>query len=1333
MRKIGCGVVLSVLVMAGLVRGADLEARFQSPPDEARPWVYWFWMNGNVTEEGITADLEAMHDVGIGGALIMGVGLRTPHGPADFNSPLWRDLYAHAADEAQRLGMHLTLHQCDGWATAGGKWIDPERSIKMFVSTTKEVTGPVDAPIQLEHPEVRENFYEEVATLAVPVSAESVANPVRATAHGEPAPALIDGDPMTGVPVGRYELVLDAPQRIRSVVMRMPKARFHLGPDVRTTVEVSVDGQRFGPVAEFVINASHHHGPRTTLTVSFPERRARFVRIRPERTMPNEIGEIEVSAEPRVHLWEVKAGFAREREHGGETAWIDAAPFPSYELPAGRVADTDEVLDLTDRLEEDGTLNWTVPEGRWRIVRFGMTSTGKHVAPGTHAGRGLEADKMSGEAIRHHFNAFAREMIEEHNTAPGEPIYSVHTDSWESGLHTWSSHFREEFETRRGYEMTPWLPVLATGTVIGSPEESERFLWDVRRTMADLIRDNFYGQMRELCHASGVQFQSEAAGRQMFMYDPLEYASKTDIYVGEFWTMDAVRVDCRIAGSAAHTYNRPLAAAESFTSGHGGFAYDMFDVKPLGDRAFCEGINRYIIHRYCMQPFNNVEPGMTFGPYGINFERTQTWWNNGAKAWCDYVRRCQAMLQSGRFVADVIHYIGHDAPNFLGHREDLWSPVPAGYDFDGCNLEILRQLTVAEDGNLVLPHGMRYRVLLLPNRAHMTLEAVREVERLVRAGAVAVGPKPVRTPGLQDYRRRDAALREIADRVWGGVEGETVQEHRYGRGRVIFGPSLEEVLNAMAPPDFDYTVKDADTTVHYIHRREGDADFYFVANANRGAAIDAALRFRVSGRAPELWDPATGTITRPAVYREAGGVTELPVHLDPAGSVFVVFRRPAQADRLVAVTRDGASCFPFEERHETETPLATDANNADVTDTFTMAGWVEPESTIPLPDESARSMVLSGMNYVVYAAPGHEVYGEDHLGAGISVGSNGAVVLAHGHRMIAPLLAYEGDLRGWHHLAVVFREGVPELYVDGARVATGRVSPRTVHPSTGVEHPRRVPVFAGKVAGLRQRAASLTAEAIRTLAEDTAPPEAAFGGIPLQLVRSDDGVIATGGRPGAYTARTSRGETHTWTVDPVDSSKIEGPWSLSFPPDKGAPSSAQFAELHSWTESDEPGVKYFSGTATYKKTFQADPRLAGSDRVWLDLGRVKNVAEVRLNGIDLGVLWKPPFRMEVTDALRRGSNELEVRVTNLWPNRLIGDEKMHPDPSLDYHPRGPNWSAAGPLQHIPDWVREGGESPVGRTTFVLWKFYDGEAPLLESGLMGPVELLPVQERRLGAP
>lgn len=1077
----------------------DLEKCFLHPSKGSKPWVFWFWMNGNVTKEGITADLEAMQQAGIGGTVMMSLGwYGPPPGKIDFNTPEWLDLYAHAANESKRLGLSMTLHQCDGYATAGGQWIKPAQGIKEVVWSIKDVGADSVAPIRLEQPKTKLGFYEDVAVVAFPLANQSTIKPLKITSDGMDAGVLKDGNLSDGLKPGlEIYLELSEPKVIRSIVFHLSKSEYRFLVKKTAAIEVSKDGKNFSKIKDLDFNIHFTSIDDKTLRTSFPAVSAKYIRISTKGMKEIEISEIKLLPEPMVDLWEVKASYGRQREHGGETALLDETSFTASKIKEDLVIDKKSVINLSDKLGKDGVLIWKAPAGKWRIIRTGMTVTGAEVIPPTRGGGGLEADKMNAEAVRYHFDSFAQKLISKHNDSAAKPIEAVHVDSWESGHHNWSTFFRQEFEKRCGYSMIPYLPVLATGTVVGSSDESERFLWDIRRTMADLITDNFFKVIREKCHENGILFEGEASGRQMFMYDPINYQSMTDIPMGEFWMKDEVRVDCRVAASVSHIYNRSIAAAEAFTSEDGGYRDDLLAFKVLGDKAFCTGINRFVVHCFVMQPWSNVEPGNSYGPFGINFTRTNTWWKNGAKAWTDYITRSSSLLQSGKFVGDVMYYIGDDAPNYLGHRDQLWNPVPSGYDYDGCNLDILKQLQVAENGDLVLPHGMHYKVLLLPDRDHATLASIKEIERLVKAGATVIGKKPVKVSSLVGYPESDQTFENLTSKVWGKIDGKKITVHHYGKGKMIYGQTLEHVLNKKLPPDFDYRVSNKSDILNYIHRQTNEADFYFVASANRENAVDAVARFRVTGKVPELWDASTGKMSKPTNFRVVDGITEVPIHFDPAGSTFVVFRKT----------------------------------------------------------------------------------------------------------------------------------GKPQNDWDGGFVT-----------------------------------------------------------------REESKVLLT----------------------------ISGPWHVRFPDGKQAPESISLDKLISWTDHPQDGVKYFSGTATYTTTFNWMKSTSGKSQVVLDLGKVKNMAVLKLNGKMSATMWKPPFCADVTDALVDGKNLLEIEITNLWANRLIGDEKFHFDST--YHYGTGRLTKLGNLKTIPDWVQNEGKSPVGRTTFLPYWFYSGNEPLFESGLIGPVQL-----------
>lgn len=1112
-RKRG-GVSLTTQLLAA---SSSLEEGFTNPPVSAKPWVYWSWMNGNVTEEGITADLEAMQRVGIGGALVINLSLAIPEGPvAPYMGPEWRRLLVFAAAEADRLGMEMAIYTCDGWQLAGGPWITPETAMKKVVSTEMQVQGPGPLETILTQPPTNRDYYRDIAVLAFPTpgggrvnGSESGVKVTSSIADGD-VRALVDGDPTTLATVPRslegqqqfIQFCFPEPRDVHAIVFHIPTDGLGAGiADSRATtaeLQVSYDGQHYRTVGSFEIDWERQRYGTSTVTVGCDPQTSRYFRLVIANARAFDLGEVELLAEPRVHYWEAKAGMARKRQHGGETFAFRSSSGPGVaQYPSNTIIRPETIVDLTDRMGADGHLDWEMPAGDWTILRVGFTATGACNSPATRGGRGLECDKLSPKGIEALFPHVVGAAMKDLNALPGKVMKYVHSDSWEVGEQNWTEELPAEFRKRRGYDLLPFLIVMASGRIVDSYEVSERFLRDYRRTIADLIADGYHKRLQELCHEVGLGYESEACGRQQYMYDALGYFAQADVPMGEFWLgpelCDGVRVDCRAAASVAHTYGKRYVAAEAFTSHwrHARWANDPYALKALGDKAFCTGVNRFVFHRYAHQPYNE-KPGLTYGPWGIHFERTNTWWEQG-KGWVTYLGRCQWMLQQGEFVADVMHYIGDEIPNYLGHREELWSPVPPGYDYDGCNTEILLQLQV-ENGNIVLPNGMQYRLLLLPDSKSMLPKALRKVRELVDAGATVVGPKPLRSPSLEDYPECDAEVARLADELWGDCDGLEVKENRLGAGRVVHGRSLTEILAEMrVAPDFTYDATSAEAEIHYIHRRVGDADIYFVANG-RDRAEDALCTFRVEGKQPELWCPETGTLESMPTHRAVPGGIQLPLHLTPRGSAFVVFRYP------------------------------------------------------------------------IKHATGHS----------------------------------------------------PAVQVDQAE----------------------------------------------------------------------------------------------------ERMEITGPWELSFPPDWGAPEQVVLDELVSWSEHEHPGVRYFSGTATYAKEINIPASLLREQRViLLDLGRVKNLAEVEVNGQSLGVLWKPPFQVNVTSALKPGANRLAISITNLWPNRLIGDEQLPDDVEL----RDPD-TRPTPIMSWPAWMTKGERRKSGRYTLVTWRHYTKDSPLLESGLLGPVFL-----------
>ncbi len=1047
--------------------GDPLARGFANPPPTAKPWVYWFWLNGNITREGITLDLEAMKRTGIGGVLIMEVDQGAPLGPVPFASEKWRELFRHVVNEANRLGLEVNMNNAAGWCGSGGPWVKPEHAMQKVVWTAVEVEGPREFAERLPQPQTVAGHYRDIVTYAFRTP-DAFRIPDIA-----PKSALVRGDVM---------------------------------PDAR-----------------------------------------------------------------------------------------------SPEAPEAAIVNPNALIELTARVRPDGTLTWSVPAGRWTILRMGHTPTGAMNAPSPESGRGLEVDKLSKEALDAYWAGFMGKLVADNGPLVGKTLVATHIDSWETGSQNWTPGFREEFKRLRGYDPLPYVPIYA-GFVVGGSEVADRFLYDVRQTVSDLLLANYAGHMRELAHRHGMRLTIEAYGDTTV--DNLAYAGRCDEPMGEFWSWSpygAGNTLVEMAG-AAHVYGKRIVGAEAFTA-HDGERWLAHpgSIKGMGDWAFALGINRFVFHRYALQPWRDRRPGMSMGPWGLHYERTQTWWEE-AGPWHRYLARCQYLLQQGLPVADVLSLAPEGAARTFNPPTDL---VRKGYKADGCPAEALISRVSVRNGRLVLPDGMSYRALLLPGNEAMTPTLLRKIKQLAEAGALIVGRKPRRSPSLSGYPACDTEVAELADRLWSSR-------------KVIADKAADEALRERGVlPDFI-----ADKPLNWTHRRIGKADVYFVANglAHR---VNADCRFRVKGRMPELWHPETGKIEAAAAFREEGGITRLMLPLEPADSVFVVFRKPSHGlDPVVRIAEGSRTLWPIAAR-----PAQL---------RIIKALWG------PAGDEKRTKDVTDQVQRMV-----------DTVGPSFTVAE----------------LAKEGD------------------------------------PAFMVVKTLRVEYEAG---GRSFSASATDPEGINFALPSDVP-------LPIRIVRGADGVLrGFGTRPGVYSATLKSGKTVRFrigkTTGPVQAS---GPWTVTFPKGWGAPDSVSINRLVSLHEHPDEGVRHFSGTATYSGRFQWSAAPAGS-RVILDLGDVQVMARVKLNGRDLGLVWRPPYRVDVTGLLKPGSNSLEVAVTNLWINRMIGDERL---------PEDSKRHGNGTLVEWPDWLDRPGPSPTGRFTFTSWRLWGKQGPLQPSGLIGPVTIL----------
>jgi hypothetical protein len=1279
---------LSSFVTARAAEPASLDAGFLNPPDSAKPHTWWHWMNGNITKEGITADLEAMKRVGIGGAQIFNAAEGIPHGPIQFNSPEWRDMVKHAATEANRLGLELCIHNCGGWSSSGGPWNTPEHAMQIVVSTETHVKGPSHFDAIIPQPKSKLNFYRDIALLAFRTPANEASTMLSASPKpttSDPAldaAKLIDGKPNTSValPVptaGEPQFIqLEFPQPFAARELSLT-AGFGMR-ECKGKFEASDDGKKFRTITDISLAGSQRQ------TFTFDPVTARFYRVvftsAYKRLKQLNIAEIELSARPAIDNFAGKTFYDR----GGEYRMDHFAT-----ASADDVIPRDKLVDLSARMSPDGKLTWDVPEGDWTIIRTGYTPNGATNHPAPAEGTGLECDKLSKEAAEAHWAGLMGKLIDTLGPLAGKTLNNILIDSYEVGTQNWTPKFREEFQKRRGYDPIPFLPIL-TGRIIDSPEITERFLWDFRRTIADLFSENYSGQFAAMAHRNGMLYSVEPYGN--CPTDDMQYGEYGDIPMSEFWPSAGGHTDpgnAKLAASIGHIFGRKFIGAESFTASPeaGKWLKDPYSLKAQGDTVFCAGVNRIIFHRYAHQPWLNRFPGMTMGQWGTHFERTVTWWEQST-AWLKYLARCQYLLQSGHFVGDVCFYCGEGAPNSL-HADGM----PHGYDYDGFNTDALMTRLSVKDGRIVLPDGASYRIMVLPNETTMTPATLHKIKELADAGATIIGQKPTQSPSLSNYPACDAEVKRLADELW---------------GKEIQNKTPTEALAALqVAPDFEYTP--ASAHVGYIHRKADDADIYFVSN-QREKEETVQCTFRIAGKTPELWYPDTGEIKTAPVYTEADGRTTVPLHFDPAGSIFVVFRKPSDADHVVAVHRSSA------------TPTAATSDLSIVKAEYGYFGdAVNPEAV----DVTVivKKAIADGAKHIT---AGNDLAGdpapdvEKELRIEYTVGNEQrketvaereSIDLPPGVQIIKATYGVLSDEPTAPRQVADVTAKLSSLIADGHLDVHAGSELAGRDPAPLIVKELRVQYrYMGQVKTARVRENQLL-----ELPEDgerqLTPPA-------YSLAVTDGKLDVQAWQPGVIELKTAAGKSLHAEIAAVPAPiEVTGPWELRFPPNWGAPPQITLDKLISWTAHPDAGVKYFSGTATYFKdlTIPAED-LATGKSIYLDLGQLKNLAQVKLNGKDLGILWKPPFRLDITAAAQPGTNKLEVAITNLWPNRLIGDEQL---------PEDRVWDGIH-LKEWPQWLLENKPSPTGRLTFTTWHHWKKDDTLLPSGLFGPVKLFITQ-------
>ncbi|QJD97302.1 DNA-binding protein [Mucilaginibacter robiniae] len=970
-------------VRKSTVKKDDLETVFSHPPEEAKPWVFWYWMQASVTEAGITADLEAMKQAGIGGAYLMPIkGVANPPfltPPVEQLTPQWWHMVRYTFKEADRLGLKLAMHDCDGFALAGGPWITPELSMQKVVWTKTLVKGGQVFNDTLAKLESYKGYYRDIAVFAYPspqgsgISTQNNTPKVTTSLPEQDVQYLVEPGNKKNFSSADscwIQLAFDQPFTCRSLIIHTNASNYQ---SERLLLQVSDDGRSFRTVQRLEPPRHGWQDGDFDITHEILPTTARYFRFvyNKEGSEPGaedldfakwkpslKLSGIELSAEPRIHQFEGKNG----------EVWRISTRTTPQQVPDDLCIPKNKIINITDKLDAQGRLHWNAPAGNWTILRIGHTSTGHTNATGGK-GSGLECDKFNTEAIKLQFDRWFGEAIRQAGPELAKRVLKIfHVDSWECGSQNWSAEFAQEFKQRRGYDLMPYLPVMA-GIPVQSAQKSEQVLADVRQTIAELVVDKFYGTMSKLAHEKGCTFSGESVAPTMTSDGMLHY-SQIDIPMGEFWLRSPTHDkpnDLLDAISGGHIYGKNIIQAEAFTELRTMWDEHPAMIKALADRNFAAGINRYVFHVNVHNPWLTRKPGMTLDGIGLFFQRDQTWWKPG-HAWVEYVQRCQSLLQLGRPVTDIAVFTGEETPRraILPDRlvpvlpglfgsarveseklrlankgtplrtmpigvtsganmtdPDQWVNPLHGYAYDSFNLDALVSLSKVNHGRIELPGGASYKVLVVPgsrrmdpNGNHLSAATLQRLQELVAQGAtLIVNPEiPIK---------------------------------QTGSGRVIAAPYLQADLKS-AGVDRDVVFKNSSDLnaedIAWTHRISPGFDIYFIANSlNEQRTINLSLR--VAGRVPELFDPVAGT-TRPATsWQIQNGRTMLPLTLAPNGSLFVVFRKAATLNKSQSASNN----------QMVSKPLQTLTPNWQVTFDAQLGGPKTPVTFTNLQDWSHRS------------------------------------------------------------------------------------------------------------------------------------------------------------------------------------------------------------------------------------------------------------------------------------------------------------------------------------------------------------------------------------------
>jgi hypothetical protein len=1096
--------ILLLLSFSSLVDAQNInETLFKNPSNQYKPKTWMHAMSGNMSKEGITKDLEAMKAAGLGGFLLFNISQGIPNGKIIYNSPEHHEMLTHAAKESHRLGLSFGVHNCDGWSSSGGSWVKPEESMKMVVWSEKVVNSNGKINLNLSKPTVKENFYRDIAVIAYP-SLLSEINDFEAKSIISTSDSRAKIDIINDQKIDAETSIKQEGKKPTWIQFDFGKAKtirsvyfWHRERNTNFSLESSDDGINFKK--HFTLKKVRPGKDDWANNVSFEPITARFFRISADASM--NIKELQFKETQMIENVLGNTSIARTEDEN-----LESIGKPD----ASMIIDKSKIIDLSKSFNPTTeTLQADLPVGNWTILRFGYTSTGAFNTPASKEGTGLEVDKLSRTAFKSFFDVFNQTVINNAKKIAPNAMQYIEIDSYEKGGQNWTEGFDELFIKKFGYDLKQFLPLFA-GKFIESTTASESVLDDLRELVSGLMTENYYGYFTELCHQNGIKSYIEPYG--FGPVNNLEVGGKADIPMGEFW-MNRPLTQVNAAIFSAHIYGKSVISAESFTSeAQLNWKVHPALLKKSGDRAWAAGINEFMFHRFAHQSNTNVLPGMTMNRWGSHIDRTQHWWLNAGAAWFKYISRGSYLLQSGIPVSDLLVFVGDGSPNGTVNRKSLNPNIPMGTNFDCVNADVLINRIKVENGDLVLPEGTRYKVLVLDNAETLKFETLKRIHELAQNKVLIIGKKPVQLRGYN--QSKSAEFQQLVNETW--AKSTTISNYDW---KDIFEKH-------QIKPDFEIEER---KDIDFQHRKMADADVYFVHNPDSVKRV-FNVKFRISNKIPELWNAEDGSIVKMAQFVNENGFTKISLNLDVEESVFVVFRE--ESKNLITIKSNKKS----------------------------------------------------------------------------------------------------------ENIALYFNE--------------------------------------------------------------------------------KNQINAKANQNGDYKIEYQNGKSSILKVKDIPNpQKIEGAWQVDFKEVLGYGGNYTFEKLIDWKDHQNEKIKYYSGTATYRTTFDFTQKIDKNTSISIDLGNVAVAAKVKLNGKDLGVLWKTPYQIDISDAIKTGKNDLEIEVTNLWTNRLIGDERF---------PQNDNYQFEGgnfPKTKMPEWYTNNQPRPEGeRKTFTTANFYKSTDALQPSGLLGDVVL-----------